>query len=196
MELKEIAFGLSGLFSKLVAVTELLGRSALLSNAAFLDEADTILPDARRLTENLSRELSKSAANEPPAMKYASVPGHAERICDHFENFSGLLRAKAAENIHFSDKAMGEMNYMIGRLKDMLSNASGMLLAGDAFTAEYMRQAELSVLKSACDFAALHDERLREGICLPKASSLYLSMLEGMKAAAWHLKEMTRDLLE
>ncbi len=196
MELKEIVSGIDALFSELVVVAGLLGQSALRSDPALLDEADTILPRVRRLGDDLCRELSKSAASEPAALKYISIPGHVERVCDHFEDASRLLRRKALEDIYFSDKAQEEMNYLFEKLRDMFSEAAGMLLAGDAFIAGYVGRTGLSVSKSAGAFAALHEERLREGICLPRASSVYLSLLEGVKAVAWHLREMIRDFLE
>ncbi|MDA8387513.1 MAG: hypothetical protein M0Z58_02465 [Nitrospiraceae bacterium] len=199
VELRDIVFGIQGLFSKLIGLAGLLAEGVLRSNPALPDEADLILSGVRRLAGDLCRELAASAAEEPAAFKYISIPGHMERICDHFEDLNGLLRMKALQNVHFSDKASDEIHCLFGRLADMFSSASGMLpgdgsgAGGDAIIAGHVNDAWLSVLKSAGDFAALHDERLREGICLPKAHSLYLDMIEDIKAIAWHLNGITRE---
>ena len=196
MELREIVSGIHGIFIKLIVTTGNFGRNSLCPDTHLLDDAGRVFPDMRRLGEDLCRELSRCAAMEPSAIKYATVPGHVERICEHFEHISGLLRTKTLEKIHFSDKALDEMGLMLERLKDMLSDAADMLMDADARTAELLKRAETAISRSAGDFAALHDERLREGICLPKAGTLYLGLLEDVKTVAWHLKEMARDLLE
>ena len=183
--------GLWGLFPRLVELAGLMEKGVLRPDPALSDETRRRLTKVRRSAEGICRQLTGSAAEDPSFFRYVSLPGHMERICDHFENLSGLLRMKAVGDIHFSDKAADEMHCMFRRLGELLS-----VLAGDASAAggSGVKETWILMRKSAGEFAAIHDERLREGICLPKAHAVYLGMLEEIKAIAWHLKKMARDL--
>ena len=192
-ELKDIVAGIRELFPGLIGLAGLLEEGVMRPDPALPDESSLILSRVRRLAYSLCRELTGTAAEDPSAFRYISLPGHMERICDHFENLSGLLKMKAAQDIQFSDKAADEMHCLFERLKDMLSSASGRL-SRDVSGAGNVREAWLAMLRNASDSAALHEERLREGICLPKTHALYMDLMEEIKAIAWHVKRMARDL--
>jgi hypothetical protein len=58
----------------------------------------------------------------------------------------------------------------------------------------YVEESQAGVGKMAIEYATLHEERLIKGVCLPIASSLYLTMLNAIKSIAWNAKEIAIGL--
>ena len=52
----------------------------------------------------------------------------------------------------------------------------------------------LGVERRATEYAARHEERLIEELCLPLASALYINVPDAVKSVAWHTKEIARKL--
>ncbi|MDA8168816.1 MAG: hypothetical protein M0Z59_03845 [Nitrospiraceae bacterium] len=196
MPFKETVEDIYGLFPKLLEAVELLQRSAVYSNPRLLDDADTLAKEIHLREKDLTERLVAMGRSEPLVQKMVSIPGHIERIGDYIESMSKALRIKANGGILFSDKAMDEINFLFEKIKDILSNTSDMLLARNRIVAGYVREAELALTRSANEFATMHEERLIEGLCMPKASSIYLDMLDAFKAIAWHSKEIAQKLLD
>lgn len=196
MSLRELIIQIYGLFPKVSEAVELLQSSLMYGNPDLLNSVDMLATDIRRMEKDLTEEVVNLSIDVPDATRYVSMPGHLERIADYLERMSISLRIKNKEKILFSDKAMDEVNFLFEKLKDILENTADMVLARNRIIAGYVREAEISVAKSTGDFLTLHDERLKEGICLPKASAIYLDLLDAFKGIAWHSKELVQKLLD
>ncbi|MDA8088300.1 MAG: hypothetical protein M0Z75_16585 [Nitrospiraceae bacterium] len=195
MEPKETVSGIYELLMKVIDAVEFEQKSSLHSRTVFLDEANRIIRDVRRRQPGLVLKLLETGEKDPSFLKYTSVPGHIERICEYMENINRALRALCTEGVRFSDKAMDEVNYLFVELKGILVSTSGTLSSGDLALAGRVKQAELVFSESARKFVLRHGERIAEGICLPRASSLYMDILDSFRAIAWHSKEIAQELL-
>jgi Na+/phosphate symporter len=196
MPLRELMIQVYGLFPKLIEAVELLQRGLIYNNLQSLEEAERLAREVLKKEHAMTEEVIKLSADFPQAGRYIPIPGHIERIGNYIENMSRALRVKARENILFSDKAMDEMNFLFEKIKDILGNTADMVLARNLIIAGYIREAESSVERSANKFATLHEERLIEGLCLPKASAIYLELLDAFKAVSWHSKEIVQRLMD
>jgi Na+/phosphate symporter len=83
---------------------------------------------------------------------------------------------------------------MLGWVRDILANARDLVLAPNILVARHMAEAEAALEKMADEYATRHEERLIEGLCAPKASQLYIQMIDAFKGIAWHAKEIAKDL--
>jgi Na+/phosphate symporter len=122
-------------------------------------------------------------------------PGRLERIGDLMENVLNCSRIKSRDGIVFSDKAIEELTQtfkmltgILRKLRDTILNPSSEIL--NELLAEEKRLAQMNL-----DFALAHEERLLAGACAPKASSLYLDILDSVRSACRHLIAMTESLL-
>lgn len=194
--LRDLIIGVYGLFPKLLEAVEFLQRGLLYNNPNFLDSADELTREILRKERALTEEIVKISGLESEAARYVSIPAHLERIGDYVENISKALRLKEREKILFSEKAMDEMNFLFEKTKDILANTADMVLARNTIIAGYIREVEAALERSANNFATLHEERLIEGLCLPKASAVYLDLLDAFKAISWHSKEIVQRLID
>ncbi len=144
--------------------------------------------------KELTPELVERASSDEIARVYTSIPGHLERIASNIEHIIRIVEQKNRENILFSDKAVSEMNFLFNRIKEVLSNLSDLVLARNKYLANYIIESEAEIERTANEFSTLHEERLIEGVCMPRASGIYVIILDSLKRIAWNAKEIAGKL--
>ncbi len=194
MALKEQVFEMHDVISGMVGCIDSLYTGFIYNNNKIIEEVETELSDTigrlSALTENVVGEVK----DEPRASSYASVPSHMGRIGDSLARIASSLKTKARDNVLISDKATAELDYMFGRTRDIMVNARDMVLAPNTLVAMHMAESEQAIEKIADDYATKHEERLIEGLCAPKASQIYIQMLDAFKSIGWHAREIAKDL--
>lgn len=195
MALKELVSELYDLFPVMTDSIELLQKGLLYNNLKAVQEGGAALARIHEREVPLTEALVKEGKTESQAGHYVAVPAHIERLVQNIERISTCLQGKIREDVLFSDKAMSELNFLFEKIKDILVNTKDMVLARNTILAGYIKEAAHAVTLSANDFSTRHEERLIEGLCLPRASSMYLELLDAFKGVAWHAKEVARDLI-
>lgn len=125
---------------------------------------------------------------------YVTVPTSILRIAENIEKLSDLVSTKIKEDILFSDRAISEVTFLFQRLIDIIRTTSDIILAPNSIMGNYIRESESGIVRRATDYATQHEERLVEGLCLPKASALYINILDYIKNIAWHCKEIANKI--
>jgi hypothetical protein len=145
-------------------------------------------------SDQLSTIITAYAIDDPDLKPYVSVPAHVISVWKNLEKLSELTAQKIEGHILFSDKAADETIYLLQRLIEILRPTSDMILARNTFLSKYIVQSQAGVEKMSKEFATLHEDRLITGECMPKASSIYVKMLEAIKDIAWNAKEIAVKL--
>jgi len=195
MALKEQVFELHDLISDMVDEIDTLYTGFVYNNAGVIKGAEEKMLGAEGRISALTAGLVKEAkGGEPRANLYVSIPTHAGRMAEAMGQLAESIKAKVKDDILFSDKAVSEITYMFEQIRDILVNTKDMVLAPNTLVARHMAEAERAVERLAHEYATRHEERLIEGLCAPKASQLYIEMLDAFKSIAWHSKEIAKDL--
>ncbi len=183
------------------SMVEKLGESISLLYNAFIYSQNIPLEGAmehvswvKDKEKELTPELVELAGTDEAARMYSSIPSHLERIASNIEHIIRIVEQKNRENILFSDKAVSEMNFLFNRIKEVLSNLSDLVLARNKYLANYIIESEHEIERTANEFSTLHEERLIEGLCMPKASGIYVIILDSLKRIAWNAKEIAGKL--
>ena len=168
---------------------------------AFLCNSSTILRDCqpkveriKKLEPQLTRELAEFARDNPDLKPYVSVPVHLLRIGEGVTILSEQIEKKIREKILCSPSAIDELTFLSQRLIEMLRPTADVILARNEILSKYVQESALGVERRATEYATQHEERLIEGVCLPLASALYITVLDAVKSIAWHAKEIARKL--
>lgn len=98
----------------------------------------------------------------------------------------GVQMAVDAE-ISLTDKAMGEVNEMMALLKDLARDTNDVLSTKNAHFRAYAVSSAEHVLQRTAECGVEHQQRLIVGVCSPKASFLYLNVMDSMKRIAKEL---------
>jgi phosphate:Na+ symporter len=122
-------------------------------------------------------------------------PGKLERIGDFLESVANCAQIRARDGIPFSDKAMAELKELFESFIALLQRFSEAILNPDKEILKDILNKEQALAQMAVDFALAHEERLIDGTCVPKASSLYLDILDSVKNSGDHIRSMAESLL-
>ncbi len=179
---------------KIEEVLSLLYNAFIYSKESFLHEAATLINEIKRRERELTEYLISMSDRDETARLYAPIPSHLGRIAGNLELMHRAVETKVKENLLFSDKAVSEMNFLFNRTKEVITNLSDLLLARNRFLANYIIESEKEIERTANEFATLHEERLIEGLCLPKSSGVYVMIVDSIKRIVWNAKEIAEKL--
>ena len=174
----------------------LLQNALIYNSSKSLDVCEAKIKEIKDNEKILTPEFVERAKENLDVGVYVPVPRHIERMGHFIEDITRCTRMKIREGILFSDGAASEITFLMERMQEVLKKVSDMILARNAIIREYVKESVAEIGRSANDFATMHEERLIEGLCMPKASPLFLDILDAIKVVAWHAKEIAEKLTE
>jgi Na+/phosphate symporter len=193
---KELISKLYDMNQSAVECVYLMQNALIYNSLESLNDCEAKIKEISENEQILTPELVEKAKENPDLRLYVIVPGHIERIGHSIENIIRCTRVKIREGISFGDRAVSEITFLMERLQEVLKNVSDIILARNSILREYVKESVAEIGRSANGFATLHEERLIEGLCTPKASPLFLDILDAIKVIAWHAKEIAEKLTE
>ncbi len=158
-----------------------------------LEKANILSKEIHKKEKELTPKLVE-LSKEHDIKEYLAIPGHLERIGDFIENLMSCIKTKERESLLFSDKAVNEINILINDAERLLNNISDLILSKNTTLAGDIKKEVTELVEKANDFATEHEERLIEGLCQPKSSSVFLSMLDAIKEIALHSQRIAERL--
>lgn len=145
------------------------------------------------LTEWVVKDAAGGAGfgKEP---ELAFVPMHLERIGDNIELLVGAIHAMIKEGIPFSDRAMREVNSLFEKAIDLTECVRDTIATKNRVLIEHILQEGEQFERMANEYATAHQQRLIEGLCLSRASSVFLAVLDYLRGIAWHIRQIAPKL--
>ncbi|HEB74753.1 MAG TPA: hypothetical protein ENJ04_00160 [Nitrospirae bacterium] len=194
VDTREAVSRIHGMSQGLEEAISLLYNAFIYNRETFIDEAEVIIRGVKDVEKELTDALISASKSDESARLFASIPAHIERMAGNLEHIARSIRTKVRDSILFSDKAISEVSFLFQRTREILNTTSDLILARNTFIANYIKKSEAEIEHTANQFATLHEERLVEGLCLPKSSGLYIVMLDSIKRIAYHAKEIAEKL--
>lgn len=187
--------GLLIMCSKLIEMADLCHKNLILFDEKKFNRCDTLGQEVHQEEKGLTGDLVCYPSTTGDVLKTMVLfPGRLERTGDLLESIANVSKIKQRDGIPFSDKAQAELAKLFGlfvlelkKFKELLRTLSKPLLE------EIMSQSK-EVGQMTVDFALAHEERLVDGLCSPKASSLYLDILDSVKNANRHVRDMCESI--
>lgn len=142
----------------------------------------------------LVKTVEHSEREKEEKEKLKEVTRHFLKICEHLEELADTLHKKAKENILFSDRGVTEVSFLSQTLGDILRATADLILVKNPILIRYVLESESMVERVTIEYATQHEERLVEGLCLPLASPIYLSILDTFKGIAREAKGITEKM--
>jgi phosphate:Na+ symporter len=122
------------------------------------------------------------------------IPSHLERVGDNIEL---LLRCGASiiqEGVCFSDRAINEINTLFDKAIEILQSASDALKTNDKEKLLAVGEQGRKLQEIIREYSLSHYDRLIEGVCMPKASSLYLAILDYLSGIEKHIRNIAERM--
>jgi len=167
------------------------------------DESLNKVEEARKEVDLHSTELkslliSKTSVDEKGkewVKPYLSMASSFDRMTHNIEGIVERLRAMVHGQIIFSDRALKEVNDIFQEAMVLLESLPDLILTQKKSLAQHIGEQVRSVFKIANGFSEEHEERLIQGICMPKSSPMYLGILESLKGVIAHTLEVSGKIV-
>ena len=133
--------------------------------------------------------ISKSPSSEKEkewVKPYLSIASSLGRLTYNIQGTLDRVRGKSENHILFSDQADKEVSDVFQEAIRLLENLPNLLTTESKSLAQRIGEEGRSMLKIADAYSEDHEERLINGICVPKHSPLYLSIIESLKGVMVH----------
>ncbi len=166
------------------------------NNERVIDEAEERIRKVKEEAARLSSELLGSCGDDESLRAYCTLPSHFERMAANQEIMVRAIKTKIRENLLFSDRAITEINFIMNRLREIIDTLTDLILARNTYTVKYLIESEKEIERVASEYATLHEERLIEGICLPRSSGVYIMILDSVKRIAWNVRAIAEKLMK
>jgi len=132
----------------------------------------------KRLTDHVAMQLREAPWVLGSAEYLAFQPAALERIGDQVESLARCVGAMHRDGIQFSERATIETMDLFSRSADLLTEIATAIRTPDLVLLVRIHE-EGSAFQTLCDEAAFHhEERVIRGTCTPRASSVFLAMLD------------------
>lgn len=122
------------------------------------------------------------------------LPMHLERVGDNIEFLVRAIRTMAQEGVPFSERATKEINSLFSKAVEIVECMRDAIGTKNKVLIRHILEDGQRFEQIANDFAVHHQERLIEGVCVPKASSVYLAILDYLKGIESHIRQMAQKM--
>lgn len=134
------------------------------------------------------------AEGTPASAERIFVPMHLERIGDNIEAFARALDRQSQDGVVFTDRAMHEIDRLIEKALELLEATRDILRTGNRTLVHHVLTDGPCFQATATEFASFHQERLIQGVCVPRASSIYLAMVDYLRGVERHQREIVQKV--
>jgi Na+/phosphate symporter len=191
---------------KIILICQSLMKMLELAFEGFRRPTENSFKEAERVKDKIhqySSELtgfiiSKSPSSEKGrewAKPYLSIASSFDRMTYNIEGIFDRLRAKSQNHILFSDRAVKEVNDVFQEAMRLLENLPNLITTQNKLLAQRIGEEGRSMFKIANGYSEEHEERLIQGICVPKHSPIYLGIIESLKGIMVHTLEVSGKIV-
>ncbi len=156
----------------------------------FFEEAeefeDKIYEYSSELTSFIISKSPSSEKEKEWVKPYLSIASSLGRLAHNIQGILDRSIGKYENHILFSDQAVKEVNDVFQEAMRLLKNLPDLFTTESKSLAQRIGEEGRSMFKIADGYSEDHEERLINGICVPKHSPLYLSIIESLKGVMVH----------
>jgi len=152
---------------------------------------DKIHQYSSELTSFIISKSPSSGKGREWAKPYLSIASSFDRMTYNIEGILDRLRDKSQQHILFSDQAVKEVNEVFQEAMRLLENLPKLITTPNKLLAQRIGEEGRSMFRIANGYSEGHEERLIQGICVPKSSPIYLGIIESLKGVIVHILEVS-----
>ena len=160
-----------------------------------LNKAEKIGREIHQKEKELTHLITTSLSGiEKPIRGLFFLPGHLERIGDNIELLIRCIRAMTHEGTLLSERAINEINTLFGKAIELLECARDAMKTKNKVLIKYVKNEGEKFQEMIGEYAIAHQERLIQGTCMSKASSVYLAILDYLADVERHIRQTVDNI--
>jgi phosphate uptake regulator len=122
------------------------------------------------------------------------IPLHLERIGDNIALIVRALTSVVRDGIPFTERALEELHTLFAKAIELLECIRDAIATHNRILIRHVQTAGQRYGDMVNEYALSHQQRLIEGLCLPRASSVYVALLDYLKGVVSHICQITDKL--
>ena len=142
---------------------------------------DKIYETSSELTGFIISKTPTAEKEKEQIKPYLSIASSLGILTYNIQSTLDRVRGKFENHIVFSDQADKEVNDLFQETTGLLGNLPDLFVSESKSLAQKVGEQGRSMFKIADGYSEIHEERLINGICVPKHSPLYLGIIESLK---------------
>ena len=187
--------GLLVMLSKLVEMTRLVRISFEGSSQDGIKNCEALADEVHQQEKLLTGNLACTITDYPDMCRAVILfPGQLERTGDYLESILNCCKIMTRESIPLSDKNISEIGETLQTVQQLLSDLRDIIIAPNKHLIQHVISQSEALDQKCQEMQLSHVDRLLEGSTAPKASSLYLDILESIQSIKRHIKEMAKSI--
>ncbi len=185
-----------GLADQTIAMLRMAREAFLKQRPALVHDVLALGQDVHRAEKTLTAGLVPAAASgrTPQEAERIFVPMHLERIGDNIEAFARAVERQAKDGVVFTDRAVHEIDRLLDKVLELLEATRDVLRTGNRTLVHHVLTDGPCFQATATEFASFHQERLIQGLCVPRASSIYLAMVDYLRGVERHQRDIVQKV--
>jgi len=149
------------------------------SRSKFRETWKNRLPAVEKLVEDKDKNEAEK--------KFVTLLPHLQRVALAIDSLLDKMEAKVDTHTLFSQKALDEIKQLMVAVGTEFNDVKDYCMTKNPVLKEQIRVDMEKVRKMVDDFEMVHQNRLITGVCMPKASYLYIDMTDSLKRMAKEL---------
>jgi Na+/phosphate symporter len=153
------------------------------------------IPEITNAIKQVEAGLAKQPVQERAAgLKTQSILTRLQIIAEKLGGLTDPIEKKIKDGVLFSDKAVSQSNHLFDHQAGILRSLLDILKTDNDMLKGFVLAEGQKLIQNCNDFATEHEERMIEGLCLPQAAPLFLTILDNMRTAGQHEVDIAQIL--
>lgn len=150
---------------------------------------------ARDLTVRVLEEHAAGRGSDPATRSLLTLPGHLERLADHLDALVDVVRLVREEGLSFTDRARQEFAMLADGTLEVLRALRDLVRTWNPAMHRHLLETARQMDARTDEIADGHLERLILGICVPRSSSAFVTVLDHLSSVRRHVVEMAARMM-
>jgi Na+/phosphate symporter len=194
MEEKEMQLKFHEVFESTLPLLESIKKGFFSEKEVALKEGKAKIKDIIKSRVDFAQNIIEVKDKSEADMKYVSLLPSFQSIGLALENLINKMETKVESRILFSEKALSELKELFGIMLAQFRDTTDYILTKNPRLKENISGAKEMIAKSTAEYELIHQQRLITGVCMPKASYLYIDISESIKRIARGLAEFSEKV--
>jgi Na+/phosphate symporter len=187
MEEREITDRVAKLLEETVPILHNIYRGFVGQKISLLKESKlTFRESLKKRLPGVEKLVEDKDKNEAVKRFMIALP-HLQRVALALDNLVEKMETKVEANVLFTEKALDEIKQIMVVVEAEFTNVKDYCKTKNPLLKVQIQTDREKVGKMIDDFDTIHQNRIITGVCMPKASYLYIDMTDSLNRMAREL---------
>ncbi len=193
MEEKEYVRTICEILDSVEPILEHIKKCIFTEDRSCLEKAEKAQRAVLRSCLPLAEELAGKKEKSMLELRFLTILPFLQKLGVEIGDLLRASSTKLQSSIPFTEKALKEIKDVIAGTEDLARDAKDCFLTKNPHLSQRV-QSDLSRLHAMTDeFSIEHQGRLISGLCVPKASYLYLEMMGSLRRAMSQIALLSQE---